>query len=126
MGKTREMHTKNKACIGKCGICTGKTWEMCRKYVGWGGDISFPCRLLLYICILQEVHRLAQQQPAPANLQQRQAELLTGAVTFMFRAHQFVTGLDAKTHAQFAELAVLLQQVNEGSFRPPAVAAASI
>jgi hypothetical protein len=75
---------------------------------------------------MQEVHKLGLQQPPPASLQQRQAELLVAAINFLFRAHQFVSGLDAQTQQQYSALAEMLQQVQDGSFQPDAAAAAGV
>jgi hypothetical protein len=79
---------------------------------------------LLLPLLLQEVHQLGLQQPPPASLQQRQAELLVAGVNFVFRVHQFVGGLDAQTQQQYGALAEMLQQVKDGSFQPDAAAAA--
>jgi hypothetical protein len=81
---------------------------------------------LLLPLLLQEVNKLGLQRPLPASLQQRQAELLVAAVNFVFRAHQFVGGLDTQTQQQYSALAEMLQQVKDGSFQPDAAAAADV
>eukprot|EP00775_Hariotina_reticulata_P012871 gene12871-12997_t len=75
----------------------------------------------------KEVHRLALMQPPPHNLKDRQVELLTGAVNFLFRTHQFVSGVDAATRNAAAEVAHLLLAVRQETFvADPCVASGSV
>eukprot|EP00878_Enallax_costatus_P023484 GHUV01024981.1.p1 GENE.GHUV01024981.1~~GHUV01024981.1.p1 ORF type:complete len:313 (+),score=83.89 GHUV01024981.1:794-1732(+) len=60
---------------------------------------------------IQEVQRLKSLQPPPRDLQQKQKQLLEGAVAYTFRLHSFVSGLDAETHALFKQVAELLMQL---------------
>lgn len=57
------------------------------------------------------------------SLQQPQEKLVHGAVSFTFKVHQFVRGLDEKAAEQFEELRTMLQQVESGSFVPDAAKA---
>lgn len=69
---------------------------------------------------------MALMQPPLHNLKDRQVELLTSAVNFLFRMHQFVSGVDAATRNAAAEVAQLLLAVRQETFvADPAVVSRS-
>lgn len=67
---------------------------------------------------VQEMRRLALKQPPPGTDKLRQ--VLTEAVEFMFRAQQFVSGLDPATRDVFVVLNDVVEQVGEGRYDPHA------
>jgi hypothetical protein len=66
----------------------------------------------------QEVEALALKQPPPRDLQQRQMELLRQGVEYVYRAQQLVSGIDPATQQAFGDLKAVVQQVQEGAYRP--------
>jgi hypothetical protein len=69
------------------------------------------------------VDALAAKQPPPNNLQQRQLQLLTQGVEMLYRTQLLVVkGLDPATKESFSALQSVLQQVQQGSYRPGAAA----
>jgi hypothetical protein len=45
-------------------------------------------------------------------------ELLRQGVEFVYRTQQLVSGIDPATQQAFADLKAMVQQVQEGSYRP--------
>jgi hypothetical protein len=80
--------------------------------------------LMLFPPCVQEVDALAVKQPTPRDLQKRQLQLLKQGAEFLFRAQQLVSGLDAATKQSFQALRTVLEQVQEGTYRPGAHTAA--